>query len=177
MQFQPAHQCRQICGAGYQTPGNMRAETRPGDIRLWVEDNGIGIAPKQVRLRIFKMFNGYRPPPTRERAWAWPWSARRWNAWAARWGIGVHRKSAGAASSRCKLKGADLSVKPFPQAGGGGAGGGSHHKWGEHPIAGKATSGLFFSINSTDPLIPLTSALFGRRGHPNHDSSGLADKE
>jgi PAS domain S-box-containing protein len=44
---------------------NIRAETRAGDIRLWVEDNGIGIAPTD-QLRIFKMFERLDRPAAYE---------------------------------------------------------------------------------------------------------------
>jgi signal transduction histidine kinase len=41
--------------AGTNPRVKIRAQRLAADIRLWVEDNGIGIAPKD-QLRIFQMF-------------------------------------------------------------------------------------------------------------------------
>lgn len=39
----------------------IHAERRDGQVRLWVEDNGIGIQPKH-QLRLFGMFERVHPP-------------------------------------------------------------------------------------------------------------------
>jgi signal transduction histidine kinase len=38
----------------------IRAETRDGSVRLWVEDNGIGIAP-EYQERVFGLFQRLNP--------------------------------------------------------------------------------------------------------------------
>ena len=41
--------------AGVEPKANIRAETQNGRVRLWVEDNGIGIAP-DLQPKLFQVF-------------------------------------------------------------------------------------------------------------------------
>ena len=41
--------------AGVEPTANIRAETQNGRVRLWVEDNGIGIAP-DLHPKLFQVF-------------------------------------------------------------------------------------------------------------------------
>ena len=72
----------------------------PSQVRLWIEDNGIGIAPKDQQ-RIFKMFeraqSGYEGTGV-----DWPSCAKRSNAWAAQSASNPSRAKEANSGFNCK---------------------------------------------------------------------------
>jgi signal transduction histidine kinase len=59
--FKPSRQCREIRRAGCKPKITIRGETDTDFVRLWFEDNGIGI-DKGAETRLFQMFQRLNVP-------------------------------------------------------------------------------------------------------------------